>query len=236
MNKKMFIKTLKIMVWFAAWSNFGVWFGLAQAAPIINLRSDSVTLEARNHSLEEIINELEQRCQIRLNGLDSKLKLSVTMQYKGKSVEDMIKNLLRVIGETNYAFEYNQRNLVQVLVMPTSAHALTAPPPPPLPVFERGESEAPVRIVQVTDIIPNSQAETIGLQASDLIVEYDGVSINNTQQLIREVNHKAEKDQVEMVVIRDGAPMRMQLKGGQIGVRINTTNLPQEAAEIILQE
>ena len=66
------------------------------------------------------------------------------------------------------------------------------------------------------------------LTAGDIIIEYDGVRISSAQQLVEEVEKKAENSQVEMIVIREKTPMRLILAGGIIGVRIVTKNISYE--------
>jgi S1-C subfamily serine protease len=81
----------------------------------------------------------------------------------------------------------------------------------------------------VVGTIKGSQAEELGLQVGDLIVEYDGVKIHNAQQLVKEVKKKSEIGQVEMTVVREERSFPYVLNSGKIGVRISTTKIPKEA-------
>ena len=83
-----------------------------------------------------------------------------------------------------------------------------------------------VSIAQVQSIIEASQAESAGLQIGDIILEYDGVPINSAQQLVREVEKKAQVNQIEMVIVRQKIPTRLILNGGFIGIRILTKKIP----------
>ena len=73
----------------------------------------------------------------------------------------------------------------------------------------------------------------MGLTAGDIIIEYDGVRITSAQQLVAEVEKKAESSQVEMIVVREKNPMRLILAGGIIGVRIMTTEILKEEINAI---
>jgi S1-C subfamily serine protease len=78
----------------------------------------------------------------------------------------------------------------------------------------------------VQSIIEASQAESAGLQKGDIILEYDGVPITSAQQLVSEVEKKAQINQIEMVIVRRKIMTRLILNGGFIGVRIATKNIP----------
>ena len=88
-----------------------------------------------------------------------------------------------------------------------------------------------VSVVKVIGTIKGSQAEELGLQVGDLIIEYDGVKIHNAQQLVKEVKKKSESGQVEMTVVREHQSSPYTLNSGKIGVRISTTKISKEAFE-----
>ena len=67
-----------------------------------------------------------------------------------------------------------------------------------------------------------------------LIIEYDGVRILSTRQLIEEVEKKSLKERVEIVVVRDRAPRRFTMNGGFLGIRIRTTEILTEDLESYL--
>ena len=81
-------------------------------------------------------------------------------------------------------------------------------------------------VAQVQSIVEASQAESAGLQEGDIILEYDGVPITSAQQLVSEVEKKAQISQIEIVIVRQKITTRLILNGGFIGVRIFTKNIP----------
>ena len=82
-------------------------------------------------------------------------------------------------------------------------------------------------------VLEFSQAQSLDLTAGDIIIEYDGVRISSAQQLVEEVEKKAENSQVDMIVIREKNSMRLILAGGTIGVRIRTKNISYEEIDVV---
>jgi S1-C subfamily serine protease len=79
--------------------------------------------------------------------------------------------------------------------------------------------------------VEGSQADSLGLASGDIILEYDGVKVQNALQLVKEVEKKASSANIEMVIMRDNSSMRYTLVGGFIGVRIQTTKISREDYE-----
>jgi S1-C subfamily serine protease len=105
--------------------------------------------------------------------------------------------------------------------------AAQAPPEPGLsPPVARDAVEQAVRVINVN---AGTQAERLDLRRGDLVVEYDGVQIRNSQQLVSIVRQKSDAETVEMVVVRDGEPLRMSLNGGLIGINVKTVAVPSAA-------
>ncbi len=88
-----------------------------------------------------------------------------------------------------------------------------------------------VEVVRVNRVIEDSQAESLDIRTGDLIVEYDGEPIQEPADLIRGVKALADRNQVQMLVVRDGTPIPYELKGGFIGVQIVSTRIPREQYE-----
>jgi S1-C subfamily serine protease len=96
------------------------------------------------------------------------------------------------------------------------------------PPADEPETQEFADVAQIQSIIASSQAETLGLLEGDIIIEYDGVPITSARQLVAEVEKKAGRDRVEMVIVREKTPQRLTLSSGFIGIRIKTTKIPKE--------
>ena len=96
----------------------------------------------------------------------------------------------------------------------------------------------PVTVVLQQDkLVVKSDKVPLGrVLENDLIVEYAGTEIKTAQDLRREVRKKTPDDEVEMIIVRDGEPLRIILKGGFIGVQIKTTRIPKEVLDSYYSE
>ena len=149
----------------------------------------------------------------------------VSYVSKPGTLESVLKDFLRHLGEKNYACEYQNETLLRVTVLPgVKADILLLEDP----VNEKEEITAPVRVVKVKDIVDGSQAQTSGLMKGDIILEYNGVSIGSTKDLIAATKKTSETDQVELFVKRENYRLRFILQGGFLGVRIKTESIPND--------
>jgi C-terminal processing protease CtpA/Prc len=146
---------------------------------------------------------------------------------EGKPLQEVIKGLLRYLGENSYAFESIGDRLKRVSVFPKGAMDVSMPPR-----NERFETEelnitAPksVEVIEVTKVIAGSQAETLGLQKGDFIVEYDGQKVDRASQLVMETKKKNPQETVELRVVREGNPVQYFVNGGFIGIQIKTVKV-----------
>jgi len=80
----------------------------------------------------------------------------------------------------------------------------------------------------VQSIVGDSQAQEAGLRKGDIIIEYGGRNITRAAELVKESRKKPPDEEVELLVMREGEQVRVNVKGGFIGVRIKTVNLPTE--------
>jgi hypothetical protein len=62
----------------------------------------------------------------------------------------------------------------------------------------------------------------------DIILEYNGLSIDSTKVLISATKMKTSTDQVEMLVLRENYSLRFILNGGFIGIRISNVTISKE--------
>ncbi len=83
---------------------------------------------------------------------------------------------------------------------------------------QRAESLGLPRIVgtRITGIEPNSPAERAGLKVNDVIIEFNGVRVERDTHLISLVKLTEVGRRVEMVVFRDGQPVRQMVDIGDM--------------------
>ncbi len=200
----------------------------AASGPVVECRPGEFVLQAEKIQLADILEKISSTCKIQIVGLEGRENEQITFSSRGETPEEVIKRLLRYIKEENYAFEFSDVNLTKVSVVPKSlgkGSSLSAQPQ------ENPDENAFASRVEVKSIIQGTQAQSLGLQAGDLIVEYDGVKIDNPQTLVNEVRQKADRGTVEMLVVRDRRPMPVTLNSGLIGVRIGSKQIPKSEAD-----
>jgi hypothetical protein len=193
----------------------------------VRCANGKLSIQAQNIPLGRIVEELKDKCRVNVFGLDGRSKEPISFTASEEMPENALKRLLRQLDEDNYALEYSRAGLNRVSVVPKSTAKNTSPPasslpfpfaPPPQP------EQQPPPVVSVIDIIPGSQGESAGLQKGDVVIDYDGAKISDSQQLIQEVKSKESKPTVEVTVLRNNTPMTFVLKGGFIGVNIANSN------------
>ena len=86
--------------------------------------------------------------------------------------------------------------------------------------------DATVSMVEIVGVVDGSQAQKLGFRKGDLIVEYDGVKLKKPSRLVAETKKKSADDVVEMLIWRDGSPIRLFVNGGYIGIRIRSKRVP----------
>jgi hypothetical protein len=201
-------------------------YTVSSAGAVVELNAISdgtIHLEARGSTLGEIVSKFYDRYTLEIKGLENRAGEKVTFSYTADTLEGLLKSLLRHLGIKNYAFEFDDEILKRLVAVPeATAEVSSFSPSSNIP---NQENEF-VSIAQVQSIIEASQAESAGLQIGDIILEYDSVSINSAQQLVSEVEKKAQVNQIEMVIVRQKILTRLILNGGFIGVRILTKKIP----------
>ena len=200
-------------------------FPVGSAGAIVELSvisDETIRLEARDSTLGEVVSKFYDRYKLEIKGLENRAGEKVTFSYNADTLENLLKNLLRHLGIKNYAFEFDDERLKRLVVVPEAtddvSHLF------PSSNIPNQENEF-VSVAQVQSIIETSQAESAGLQIGDIILKYGGVTINSAQQLVSEVEKKAQVNQIEMVIVRQKIPTRLILNGGFIGVRILTKKI-----------
>jgi len=71
---------------------------------------------------------------------------------------------------------------------------------------------------RLTHVYPDTQAARIGLQAGDLVIEYNGNPVENYAAFTREIRRTNANEDVTMRVERNGVSMSFQLRGGRLGI------------------
>lgn len=197
-----------------------------------------VTLFFEQKPLADVLSSIQRQSEVEVRGLDGRHAEKITFSAEDEPVETAIKRLLRSLGEANYAFLYNVTQLRRVSVVPSLKGAVQIPSDPAISMVPSEDlSEKPLagdnleRAVRVINVNAGTQAADVDLREGDLVVEYDETPIQNSQQLVSIVKRKTKEDTVEMVVLREGEPMRVTLKGGLIGINVKTVSVPKTELE-----
>ena len=189
---------------------------------ISGVPNGKVIFQARDATLAEIVEELRINYSIEIIGLEERKTEKISFSFDADTPEDLLKGLLRHLGIKNYAFEFADEALKRLVIVPEATSDVSSLPISPKDPEQKNET---VNVAQIQGIVESSQAESVDLQAGDLIIEYDGVPITSAQQLIGEVEKKIAKSQIEMVVVRQKIRSRLIISAGFIGVRITTKKI-----------
>jgi hypothetical protein len=181
-------------------------------------------------SLEEVVELFRGYYAVEILGLEPSYGDMITVQISEAKFDQVVKTLLRNLGVKNYAFEYNDETLRRVYVLPVSGLLPRADffgEKQPIP------EQSYLNAVEIVEVVKDSQAQTIGLQTGDFVVEYDGVRIRNARQLVNEAGNTTTDQQVEMIVLRDQLPVSFILHGGFIGIKIRTRRIAQQDFSVV---
>ena len=224
--KKIHLLSLYFLFWAAFYAT-----GAANASnEITRVWNGNIIIEAHDSVLVDIFKELYDKYSIEVSGLESRESDKITFSFEADTLEALLRGLLRYLGVKNFAIQFADATLTRIVVMPDSISDITTSEN--VQMDQRDQVE-PLSVAQIQSIVEFSQAESLDLIAGDIIIEYDGVRITSAQQLVEEVEKKAENSQVEMIVIREKNPVRLILAGGIIGVRILTKKISKEEINAI---
>lgn len=81
------------------------------------------------------------------------------------------------------------------------------------------------RYLQVTGLIPGGQAESKGVLLGDIVVSYDGKTIESTMELREAIKAASDKSEVFLVVNREGRETGIDLSPGPIGILLDTKSI-----------
>ena len=192
----------------------------------VEFQQGKILLRASETPLRKILQDINNEFKVAISGLENRATETITFYSRGNTLQDILSALLRHLGEKNYAFEYHNETLKRVSVLPKTKTEM--------PAHSAQSSQEPnrterVNAVEVLSIVDRSQAEELGLVKGDLILEYDGVKIDRASELVEKTKKRSPEEQIEIVVMRDGSPIRFFVNGGFIGIRIKTINILKEA-------
>jgi predicted metalloprotease with PDZ domain len=189
---------------------------------IIGTADGKIFIRARNESLRSVVAIFHKDFAVEIKGLATLENEKVTFAFEAASREELIKGLLRHLNIKNYAFEFAGEKLKIVIIVPGAKRSISSPVDSDTDSTKREEI---VSVAVINSVVESSQAESLDLLQGDFIVEYDGIRINSASQLVKEVEKRSVKNQIEMLVVRDKTPMRLIIQGGFIGVRITTEKI-----------
>lgn len=177
-------------------------------------------------SLAGIFEELGRKYGFTVLGLEGLEERQLSFSETADSVSDLVRTLLRHAGIKSYLLKFDEDRLRRVQVFHAKGR-------------ERGgggvkrafgkKMAAPdlLSAVKVRGVVAGSQAARLDIREGDFIVEYDGEAVTSSRQLFKEVRNRAEKAQIDVLVIRDREPLSFTVSGGRIGVRIKTVRIPE---------
>ena len=222
------ISILTVLLCFLALHFWGV-TGSAevQTVPsvIVEFQQGQLFIQAEGAALRSVLDEIEGRCRVKILGLESRENEKVSFSSEQGMLEKELREFLGHLGVKNYAFEFVDEKLSRVLVFPEAKGEISSISEP---VKRAPIQKVFVTVPQVRKIIEGSQAEYLDIREKDMIVEYDGVPIGTIQELVAETKKRTEYEQIEMIILREGEPLRIVLSGGFIGVRISTIEVSKE--------
>jgi hypothetical protein len=212
------------------WTAFWVTLPANASNEITRDSNGNIVIDAQDSDLFEIIKELYDKYSVEVLGLESRESEKFTFSFEADTLETLLRRLLRYLGVKNFAIQFADARLTRIVVLPESVSNITISENLQTDRWNPPES---ISVAQIMSVVESSQAESLDLTAGDIIIEYDGVRINSAQQLVEEVEKKAENSQVDMIVIREKNSMRLILAGGTIGVRIRTKNISYEEIDVV---
>jgi S1-C subfamily serine protease len=136
---------------------------------------------------------------------------------------------MRHLAVKNYALEDTDGKLTRVSVLPEARQTVASEPMPSADEALQIPGQAPhatAGAVEVQGIVDHSQAQEVGLRKGDIILEYAGTQITRAAELVVESKKRTTEEDIELLVLREGQQVHVNVKGGFIGIRIKTVNMP----------
>jgi len=181
---------------------------------------DLMRVHAAGTPAATVLDDIQTACGIRFDGLDLEPDRPVVFSQSGKR-QDTLRSLLHVLNVKSYALEYRDDILIRVTILPDSLDPNMKRSDPDITVPHSAEKPFADGL-RIIAIINGSQADLANLSEGDVILYYDGQRVTKPSDLVRLSQERGTQEGVEMIVIRDGAPIRVFLNGGFIGIRIRS--------------
>ncbi len=196
---------------------------------IVKFQNDALTIQASKTPLTKILSAINKKCLVKITGLEHRKDEKITFFSNKGPPERVLKDFMRHLGEKNYAFEYGNAALLQIVVLPGAQ----ADNYPTAPLANQKENPPDtVNAVRVVGVIDGTQAQSVGLMKGDIILEYGGLTIGSTDELIKATKTKTNTDQVEILVLRENYRLRFIINGGLIGLRITNATISKESLTV----
>jgi hypothetical protein len=200
------------------------------SAPLtIELRDNAIILRASGIRVKDLLERIHEEMAVEIIGLESKNEQTVTFSYESTSAENMLRQLLRHLGEENFAYEFFDNKLVRIRVFPRGTDI--SPARPSIEDRQEEMAEQPpdgtTTVVEIVSVMEDTQAANLDLEKGDYIIQYDGRRLYRVSDLLEETSKNKNAGQVDIVIVRDGKTKRLFLEKGFIGIQIKTSTIPQ---------
>ena len=193
---------------------------------IVGKTDGKLFIRAQNLTFKDVATAIHQEFDVEIKGLESLESEELTLEYVANSLEELVRGLLRHLNIKNYAFEFSEDRLITVNILPGARTTGSRPLDAATDSNKRRET---VTVAVIKSVVESSQAEALDLRPGDVIIEYGGIRIHNATQLVKEVKKNSNKDQIELMFVREGNSRRLVLNAGFIGVRITTEKVSSQA-------
>lgn len=183
----------------------------------IETQDTEVSMVAKRILLKDLIERIKNKLSVDIKGLTVTPDKIISFSYKGKSPEIVLRQLLRHLGEKNFAYEFSNDKLVRITVFPEGTQTAAIRQEP-----SQKNKKDTISVVEIVEVLEETQAEALGLKKGDYIYEYNGQRIREHEALVEATFQSNGSKSVSMVIIRKDRLNRINLEGGFIGVHVRT--------------
>ena len=187
----------------------------------IIVRDIDVSLTVKGITIKDLIQRLREEIHIEIYGLAISQDRTITFSYTGKTFEIVLRQLLRHLGEKNFAYEFSNDKLVRITVFPKGNETNDLQQ-----ILPRKKKPNTVSMVEIVDVLEETQAEALGLKKGDLVYKYNGRRISGHEALVAATFESKGSKSISMVIIRKNKLNRYYLEPGFIGVHVSTKSIP----------
>lgn len=193
--------------------------------PDIYCEDGKLSIDIREMPLGTVVDRIREECHVTISGLEDRRDEPVSFTSELDTPEAVLKRFMKSLGETNIAYEFSDDRLRRISTFPKSEGTIRISDD--VPSLSQPVEEY-VTVVRIDKIIEDTQAESLGFQSGDIILEYGGVKIRSSQQLVEEVKKTTPDEEVELLVLSNGIADRYMVNGGFIGINIRTVRIPRK--------